>query len=94
MNILIIIKKIKIKIFIQICFKLKFLAKAQPMKMRNLISGIILLLQVKRRKIKCLSLTLPKSRKGPTRDSKHGLSIYSILLKINITTKIRSRKEK
>ena len=79
MNILIIIKKIRIKIFIRICYKLKFLVKVLLTKMINLINGTVQLHQVKRRKTKFLNLTLPKNRKKELlKGSKLGLLIYSI----------------
>ena len=79
MNILIIIKKIRIKIFIRICYKLKFLVKVLLTKMINLINGTVQLHQVKRRKTRFLNSTLPKNRKKELlKGSKLGLLIYSI----------------
>ena len=79
MNILIIIKKIRIKIFIRICYKLKFLVKVLLTKMINLINGIVQLHQVKRRRTRFLNSTLPKNRKKELlKGSKLGLLIYSI----------------
>ena len=79
MNILIIIKKIRIKTFIRICYKLKFLVKVLLTKMINLINGTVQLHQVKRRKIRFLNSTLPKNRKKELlKGSKLGLLIYSI----------------
>ena len=79
MNILIIIKKIRIKTFIRICYKLKFLVKVLLTKMINLINGIVQLHQVKRRKTRFLNSTLPKNRKKELlKGSKLGLLIYSI----------------